>query len=769
MREDDDTILENGISNPNTPVLRPLSPLTAGAVSRDIFVAMDGVGPNVPPIVLPPQHPDTVSSVCRDVTAQPFVTNSIESRQKTYQAEICAEGVQPESIQPQTPCRRYRRCLSGDDTPPFQSFDRCRCSYVVSESDLRSNKSPATVEENSNSLRTSTDLNTQLRPLLNSGPSPVSVTENRSILRPSSREQFHDEAAPITKDLVTQQQEDIRPTEHKTSTSTLLMCTTPKRDKNIAVAIPSPRYDRQIQRSKSVNRRLNEAAQFAEAVGELPPASEEEILRDIIEEDSSSDDDDDDDEGTVLDTSEAVAEEMMPTATPPLTPISKKTTAVIGELAASSFGQEELDTFALGNQLDTSIPPVSSAIEENTTSLNEKAASPRRDQDIKRGKHPMPWRPQSCKRFNLPVRQNTATKHHITLLGHVPDGYTSGETVDLNHYFPQTGQPYVYKGIHSNPPEVTQRGVSRGNYAQLHRKAWLEVSDKYHRYGKNLRLYYKHWESLNHPTNMFFDWLDSKGEAAGQLLPNLPECPRSTLDSDTVLYITNPEIQGSYALNILSEREEEVGTRSGILVDTDGFPIRTGPDGWIFVLRDHIIYGAQKVTSIAGKSKQRFHHSSFFGGKAVAAAGILITDDTGRLTRLYPHSGHYRPGEAHMQRMLFFLQLGGIDLSTFDVDLQQILHVSRHVKDANTPMGGRVEQHVDEMGATTKKAKKVNSLHLMPALYVACYLAHKSRLIGEGTFRQIHKIRFVGAATVQEALEGIGEGGYWRMIRSQME
>ena len=60
-----------------------------------------------------------------------------------------------------------------------------------------------------------------------------------------------------------------------------------------------------------------------------------------------------------------------------------------------------------------------------------------------------------------------------------------------------------YKGV--TLPDITKRGISRGNYAQLHRKAWLEVSDKYHRYGKNLRMYYKHWEKLGHPFNMFFD------------------------------------------------------------------------------------------------------------------------------------------------------------------------------------------------------------------------------------------------------------------------
>ena len=300
-------------------------------------------------------------------------------------------------------------------------------------------------------------------------------------------------------------------------------------------------------------------------------------------------------------------------------------------------------------------------------------------------------------------------------------------------------QDFVYVGICSNPPEVTKRGIQRGNYAQLHRKAWLEVSDKYHRYGKNLRLYYRYWERLGFPHNSFFDWLDSKGEAAGEPLPNLDECPRSQLDSDTVLYINNPEVTERYALNVMTEE----GTGRGRVADVDNDPVRTGSDGWIFVLRDNVLYGAQKVTSVTGHSKQRFHHSSFFGGKAVAAAGILITDDDGYLTRLFPHSGHYRPGEAHMQRMLFYLHHNGVSLRTFDLDTQQIFKVNRETTDE-------------------KKKKKVDSLCLMPALYVASFLAHKAKFIDAGIFAQIHKIRKADVTSVREALDEMDDGGFWK-------
>ena len=301
---------------------------------------------------------------------------------------------------------------------------------------------------------------------------------------------------------------------------------------------------------------------------------------------------------------------------------------------------------------------------------------------------------------------------------------------------------------------------------KTHRLRLLRI---YSRYGKNLRLYYRHWESLGYPTNMFFDWLDSKGEAAGQPLPNLEECPRSKLDSDTVLYITNPDVTKGYALSIVP-----VDGRAR-MIDVDGELVRTGPDGWIFVLRDGVIYGAEKITSINGQSKQRFHHSSFFGGKAVAAAGIIITDDEGFLTRLYPHSGHYRPREAHMQRLLYFLYHQGVDLRSFDMDVQQIFHVSRDSIDnkdkekENKPKKEeeaakkdeeKVDKDKDDSGENgdnvkkdSEKKKKIDSLQLMPAVSVACYVAHKAHFIGHGIFSQIHQIRNANVTSVTEALE----------------
>jgi hypothetical protein len=112
---------------------------------------------------------------------------------------------------------------------------------------------------------------------------------------------------------------------------------------------------------------------------------------------------------------------------------------------------------------------------------------------------------------------------------------------------------------------------------------------------------------------MFFDWLDSKGEAAGQPLPELDECPRSQLDSDSVLYITDEQETRGYAVRFIVDESGRA-----VVVDVDNEVVRTGPEGWIFVLRDNIMYAAQKITTVKGHCKKRFHHSSFFGAFLIA-------------------------------------------------------------------------------------------------------------------------------------------------------
>jgi len=204
-----------------------------------------------------------------------------------------------------------------------------------------------------------------------------------------------------------------------------------------------------------------------------------------------------------------------------------------------------------------------------------------------------------------------------------------------------------------DPPLQVLRGFSDG-CSQLDPRAWLEVLDPKHRYAKNLRSYFQAWDLLNKPGNDFLSWLDHGGY-------ELDVCPRRELESDTVHYCQRGERE-KFALKI---------TRRGRFIDKDGQLVTTGDAGWIFVLRDGILYAAEKRTRAP-----RFHHSSFFAGECVDVAGMFVITE-GVLKRFFPHSGHYRPGDKHIQLLLRFLQKSNVNIGSIEVDAQHTMKVAR--------------------------------------------------------------------------------------------
>ncbi|GAA5836891.1 hypothetical protein JCM11251_005815 [Rhodosporidiobolus azoricus] len=91
---------------------------------------------------------------------------------------------------------------------------------------------------------------------------------------------------------------------------------------------------------------------------------------------------------------------------------------------------------------------------------------------------------------------------------------------------------------------------------------WLEMVDKKHRYGSNLKYYHQKWNEEETKEN-FFHWLD---EGAGKSL-DLEQCPRKRLESERITYLT------------AEEREQYrvvVNPDSGLLVwAKDGSPLNT--------------------------------------------------------------------------------------------------------------------------------------------------------------------------------------------------
>ncbi|CAB1108709.1 unnamed protein product [Ectocarpus sp. CCAP 1310/34] len=224
---------------------------------------------------------------------------------------------------------------------------------------------------------------------------------------------------------------------------------------------------------------------------------------------------------------------------------------------------------------------------------------------------------------------------------------------------------HQYSNEASAPPPQVLQGWKM-NCVALDKRSWLEVRDKQHRYGKNLRLYFKEWDRRGKPGGSFFKWL-----SAAEV--QLEGCPRHELESDVVHYC-RPEERHNYALRLDVTPEGRA-----ILHTAQGEPVNCGPSAWLFVLRDQTLFATGKKTD-----PPRFHHSSFFGGGYVEAAGMLVAEE-GVLKTLYPHSGHYRPTNQHLRVLLKFLNGLGVDLDALEVDAQRVHKVARPDKRASYP------------------------------------------------------------------------------------
>lgn len=237
-------------------------------------------------------------------------------------------------------------------------------------------------------------------------------------------------------------------------------------------------------------------------------------------------------------------------------------------------------------------------------------------------------------------------------------------------------------------------------------RSHLEVADKYHRYAKNLRAYFREYAKLTDCTDIqndtsyrfsryqpFFDWLDNNNDDPDKVLPELEDIPRSVLDVDRVLYLQEESERRPYEISIQSD--------GSFLSAMTGEPIDTGPKGWIFVLKNRTLYAGEKQTG----TFPRFHHSSFFSGDSVEAAGMFVCV-SGRLTQLFPHSGHYRPTELHMCSLLRFLKGQGVDLKTVQVDVQRVMKSNRDK---------------DKEGV---KVKKVDSVLFLDGSYIYNFLRY---------------------------------------------
>lgn len=176
------------------------------------------------------------------------------------------------------------------------------------------------------------------------------------------------------------------------------------------------------------------------------------------------------------------------------------------------------------------------------------------------------------------------------------------------------------------------------------------------RYGAYLRAYYKEWKRRSSPYDDFWRWLDQDGV-------EVKEIPRVKLEQETVLYCKSSAERQRFALSIVH----------GVIVHrATGIPVETETDGWIFVLKDNILYAGKKQT----ESVPRVHHTSFVAGECVQAAGMMVIEN-GCLQTIYPHSGHYRPSDDELRLLLLYLKDHSVNLSNVFVDIQRVQKMHR--------------------------------------------------------------------------------------------
>lgn len=205
--------------------------------------------------------------------------------------------------------------------------------------------------------------------------------------------------------------------------------------------------------------------------------------------------------------------------------------------------------------------------------------------------------------------------------------------------------------------------------AQLDSSHWLEVEDKRHRYGSYLRPYYEAW-LVSGSSEGFFEFLDRGSGRNLDLTRGLPANitvnPRKVVSREQLekswVHYCHPEERAQY--KAIFDNGYLVWAndhRDGLWRQYD--KVHTGEEHrWIFVV------SLNGDLYLNRKEKARFHHSSFFaGGKVIAAGRIVVLQ--GIMKVMEPRSGHYRTTTEQFKRAVVELVLAGVDLTNAEVNV----------------------------------------------------------------------------------------------------
>lgn len=141
-----------------------------------------------------------------------------------------------------------------------------------------------------------------------------------------------------------------------------------------------------------------------------------------------------------------------------------------------------------------------------------------------------------------------------TKVGDVPGGQ-DGDKVDNIRSIAQPKQ----KGL-KLIEWWTRGGKAQELSKMMEEQYWLEMVDRKHRYGSNLKYYHKAWQDADTKDN-FFQWLD---QGDGKKI-SLDDCPRERLDSECVIYLSS-EQRRNYIVDV--ENGKLIWRRNAKPVDT---------------------------------------------------------------------------------------------------------------------------------------------------------------------------------------------------------
>ena len=138
-------------------------------------------------------------------------------------------------------------------------------------------------------------------------------------------------------------------------------------------------------------------------------------------------------------------------------------------------------------------------------------------------------------------------------------------------------------------------------------------------------------------------------------------------------YFEHLNPNGVTYLDDVARQELRVFLRDGHLYDARGnlFDTSDGVSAFGPGSSGRAIFVMDENGNLFASTEHRaayFHHSSFFAGRDVAAAGELVAKD-GRIEMITDRSGHYMPGRSRTMQMLNQLASQGIDLSQTVVDI----------------------------------------------------------------------------------------------------